>query len=122
MLDFELLGDKGVLIIMPDGPLERADFDRLGEAVDQYIVEEGALNGVMIYVESFPGWEDFAALISHLRFVKDNNSDIDKVAAVTDSKFLTIMPRIVDRFVSAEVRHFDFNAREDAMAWLSGQG
>ena len=121
MLAFELLNDKGILIIMPDGPLVRDDFERLGEAVDQYIVEQGALNGVMIYVESFPGWDDFAALISHVRFVRDNTADIDKVAAVTDSKFLTIMPKIVDRFISADVRHFDYEAKDAAMAWLSGQ-
>jgi len=122
MLAFELLNDKGVLIIMPEGPLERDDFERLGKAVDQYIVEQGALNGVMIYVESFPGWDDFEALISHVRFVRDNTADIDKVAAVTDSKFLTIMPKIVDRFISADVRHFDYDAKDAAMEWLAGQG
>jgi len=121
MLTFELLDKQGVLIITPDGPLEHEDFKRLGEAVDEYIVKEGALNGVMIYVDSFPGWDDFEALMSHVRFVRDNNADIDKLAAVTDSKFLTIMPKIVDRFISAEVRHFDFDARDDAMAWLCGQ-
>jgi len=121
MLAFELLDNQGILIIKPDGPLERDDFERLGKAVDQYIVKEGALNGVMIYVDSFPGWDDFEALISHVRFVRDNSSDIDKVAAVTDSKFLTIMPKIVDRFISAEVRHFDFDARDEAMAWLAGR-
>ena len=121
MLNFELLDKQGILIIMPDGPLERDDFERLGEAIDQYIVKDGAMNGVMIYVESFPGWDDFEALISHARFVRDNSADIDKVAAVTDSKFLTIMPKIVDRFIKAEVRHFDYDARDEAMAWLSGQ-
>jgi hypothetical protein len=122
MLAFELLNDKGILIIMPDGPLVRDDFERLGEAVDLYIVEQGALNGVMIYVESFPGWDDFEALISHVQFVRDNTADIDKVAAVTDSKFLTIMPKIVDRFISADVRHFDYDERDAAMEWLAGQG
>lgn len=122
MLAFELLNDKGILIIMPDGPLVRDDFERLGEAVDRYIVEQGALNGVMIYVESFPGWDDFEALISHVQFVRDNTADIDKVAAVTDSKFLTIMPKIVDRFISADVRHFNYDAKDAAMEWLAGQG
>ena len=121
MLAFELLNDKGILIIRPDGPLAHEDFERLGEAVDAYIVEQGALNGVMIYVESFPGWDDFEALISHVRFVRDNNADIDRVAAVTDSKFLTIMPKIVSRFVSADVRHFDYDQKTAAMAWLTGE-
>ena len=118
MLSHELLEKEGVLIIMPDGPLQSEDFDRLSAAVDAYVVAEGALTGVMIYAASFPGWEDFSALLAHVKFVRDNNADIDKVAAVTDSKFLAVMPKIVDLFISAEVRHFDYEARDEAMAWL----
>jgi len=120
MLDYELHDDTGILIMMPDGPLEREDFVRVSQAVDEYIVRQGALNGLMIYVDSFPGWDDFDALISHIRFVRDNSADFDKVATVTDSKILTIMPKIVDRFVSAEVRHFDHDKKEIAMTWLAG--
>lgn len=119
MLDYELLSDKGILIVTPHGPLEREDFERVSQAVDEYIVKNGTLCGLMIYVDSFPGWDDFDALMSHIRFVRDNSADFDRVAAVTDSKFLTIMPKIVDRFVSAEVRHFDHEARDAAMTWLS---
>ncbi len=119
MVGYELLRDKGILIIMPEGPLESEDFDALGQAVDDYIVSEGALTGVMISAERFPGWEDFSGFLSHLRFVKENNRDIDKVAAVTDSAFLSIMPRVVDYFVSADVRHFHYDEREAAMKWLT---
>lgn len=122
MLEFDLCEDEGILIIMPEAPLEGGDFVRLGQAVDKYIVAQGALNGVMIYARSFPGWDDLDALISHIRFVRDNNADIDRVAAVTDSKFLSIMPKVVDRFVSAEVRHFEYRDRDAAMIWLSGRG
>lgn len=119
MVGYELVRDKGILIIMPEGPLQSEDFEALGRAVDDYIVSEGALTGVMISAEKFPGWEDFSGFLSHLRFVRENNRDIDKVAAVTDSAFLSIMPRVVDYFVSADVRHFQYDQREAAMAWLT---
>jgi hypothetical protein len=119
MLAYEIMADEGILILTPDGPLEREDFARVSEAVDKYIVKNGALCGLMIYAESFPGWDDFDALMSHVKFIQENSADFDRVAAVTDSKFLTIMPKIVDRFVSAEVRHFEYGAREDAKTWLS---
>ena len=121
MIVFELLRDKGVLIITPQGPLESVNFEAMGEEVDKYIVEYGALTGMMLYAESFPGWEDFGALISHLTFVKNNHADIGKVAAVTDSKFLAIMPKIVDLFVSAEIRHFDYADRDAGMTWLTAE-
>lgn len=118
MISHELQRDEGILTLTPIGPLESDDFAALGRVVDAYVSEEGALTGVMIYVESFPGWEDFGALISHFKFLKNNLGDIGKVAAVTDSQFLTIMPNIVDHFVSADVRHFDYADRESALEWL----
>lgn len=58
----------------------------------------------MIPTESFPGWDDFAALIAHLMFVKENHRQIEKVAAVTDDDFLSVAPGIVRHFVQAEIR------------------
>ena len=119
MLSYELVRDKGVLVIMPEGPLRAEDFQALSQAVDDYIVSEGALTGVMISAERFPGWEDFSGVLSHVRFIRENNRDIDKVAAVTDSAFLSIMPRVVDLFISANVRNFPIAERDEAMAWLT---
>ena len=118
MISHQLGREDGILILTPVGPLESEDFSGLARIVDEYITENGALTGVMICAEKFPGWEDFGALISHLKFVKNHHGDIGKVAAVTDSQFLSIMPKIIDHFVSAEVRHFDFADREAALAWL----
>jgi hypothetical protein len=118
LISHELQRNEGILTLTPIGPLESDDFAALGRVVDAYVSEEGALTGLMIYVESFPGWEDFGALISHFKFLKNNQGDIGKVAAVTDSQFLTIMPKIIDHFVSADVRHFDYADRESALEWL----
>jgi hypothetical protein len=118
VLSYELVRDKGILVIMPEGPLRSEDFEALGQAVDDYVVSDGALTGIMISAERFPGWEDFGGFLSHMRFVKENNRDVDKVAAVTDSAFLSIMPRVVALFISAEVRHFAIAERDAAMVWL----
>lgn len=118
MISYELLRDEGILIVVPQGRLESADFAQIAQEVDPYIQEKGKLAGLMIYAEFFPGWEDVGALISHLKFVKDHHRHVKKVAAVTDSTFLSIMPRVVDHFVSAEVKHFDYRDKDAALAWL----
>ena len=118
MLSYELLRDEAILIVHPDSPLESADFTAVAAEVDPYIEAHGKLAGLMIEAETFPGWHDFAGLVSHLRFIRDHHRNIAKVAAVTDSGFLAIMPKIVDHFVSAEVRHFEFADRDAALAWL----
>ena len=122
VIQFELLSDKGILIVTPTGPLEKTDFDRLAQAVDPVIESQGRLKGLMIYVEAFPGWKDFGGLVSHLKFVKDHRRHIQKVAAVTDSGFLSILPLVARHFVRAEVRHFDFQDKDKALAWLTWPG
>ena len=118
MIHHELLAEERILVVTPEAALEKADFDKLREIVDPFIAEHGPLAGLMICVESFPGWENFAGLMSHLRFVKDHHRLIKKVAAVTDSGFLSILPRVADHFVQAEVRHFDYADRQAALDWL----
>ncbi len=120
MISFELLRDEGILVVEPQGALEAADFAALAHEVDPYIEERGKLEGLLIQAESFPGWGDFGGLISHLRFIRDHHHDIARVAAVTDSAFLSIAPRIASHFVKAEVRHFEFEDRDAALAWLRG--
>jgi len=120
MLEPQLLADEGILVLTPQGPLEKADFERLALLVDPYIEQKGALKGVMIYAKSFPGWADFAALLSHLRFVKDHQQHVARVAAVSDSSVLTVLSAIAKHFVRAEVRHFEFEEKDPAMRWLKG--
>ena len=118
MLKHELLRDDGILVLKPDGALEAPDFERVARELDPYIEEQGDLRGLLIQAESFPGWDDFAAFISHLRFIRDHHHHIVRVAAVSDSAFLSIAPRIAGYFVNAEVRHFEFASRDAAIAWL----
>ncbi len=120
MISFELLRDEGILIVEPQGSLEASDFAALTREVDPYIEANGKLSGLLIQSESFPGWGDFGALISLLLFCCGDHRDIGRIAAVTDSAFLSIAPRVASHFVKAEVQHFDFSDRKAALAWLRG--
>jgi hypothetical protein len=117
-LSFELIEGKGVLILEPKGELEAADFERLSAEIDPYIAGAGDLNGMMIVAEHFPGWDDFSALSSHLRFVRDHHQKIRRVAMVTNDKLFSALPRIASRFVAAEVRAFPMSERDEALLWV----
>ncbi len=118
MLSYELLDDEAILVVKPEGALESSDFETIATAVDPYIETHGELRGLLIESESFPGWHDFGAFISHLRFVRDHHKHIRRVAAVADGAVASIAPQVAKHFVSAEVRHFDFADREAALVWL----
>lgn len=119
MIHTEFLADRAVLVLTPAGPLSAADFTRLAAIVDPYIEQRGRLRGLMIHTTGLPGWEDFAAFVGHLRFVRDHHRQIERVAAVTDSSVLAALPRIASHFVAAEVRHFDYADRDAALHWLA---
>lgn len=119
-LSFELLEVQGVLIMQPNGELESADFERLSARVDPYLAEAGILGGVMIVAEHFPGWDDLAALISHLRFVREHHRKIRRVALVTSDRLVAAVPRFASQFIDAEVRAFPIRQRDEALLWVGG--
>ena len=118
MLKHELLTPAGILVLVPEGALTRADFDLVASALDPYLAEQGALNGLLIEAAHFPGWEDFTALLAHLRFVHDHQQHIRRVALVSDDAVLSHLPSIAGHFVAPEVRRFPANERTLALAWL----
>ena len=75
---------------------------------------------LMIVADSFPYWESFTAFIAHARFIRTHHKIVKEIAVVGDSFALSSLPAIADHFVSAEVRHFAHNERDEARRWARG--
>lgn len=120
MIQHELLREQGILILKPQGRLRAEDFTALAAAVDPYIEERGGLKGLLIEAAAFPGWEDFAALVSHLRFVRDHHRKVRRIGVVSDSSVLALGPKIAGHFVRAELRTFGAAERAAALKWIEG--
>ena len=117
MIKHEFRKNDGILIIEPEFSLVAGDFDMLSNIVDPYIRENGKLNGLIIHTESFPGWQDFGAMLAHIKFVKDHHEHVSKVAAVADEGIIAILPTIADHFVQADVKHFGYDDLDSAIEW-----
>ena len=76
------------------------------------------LTGILLSVAHFPGWENLAALIQHMRFVRDHQRRIARVALVTDNSFLKIPPEIAAHFAHPEFGVFASGDRAGAVDWL----
>src|SRR5262245_48011169 len=114
----EVVRDKGIVIITPDGKLQTADFDRLAAEVDPIISANGMLNGLMVYARAFPGWSDLAAFAAHIRFITGHRGKVRRAAVVSDSALLAWAPAVAKPIVGAEVRHFPAAEKDQALAWL----
>ena len=118
MLSITLDKEKAVVTLEPDGALSATDFETAVKIIDPFIEEHGKLSGLIIAAESFPGWEDFAALSEHLKFIKNHHKKVKRLAFVTDSAIGDFAEKIASHFVSAEVKHFPFSQRKEAREWI----
>jgi hypothetical protein len=118
MLHHEIDTENGILTLTPSGELSAMDFTQLTDVIDEYNSEHEPLRALMILTERFPGWDSFSALVQHLKFIRQQRDQVKKVAAVTDSGFLTVMPHVIDHFIKADVRHFAYSDKAQALEWL----
>ncbi len=119
MLDVKLDEVNSVAVLVPEGALSKEDFVAVAAVIDSYIEKTGQLKGLVIHTESFPGWDSFAALASHLKFVKEHHKQIARIAFATDSVVGNIAEAIASHFVNAEIKGFSYQELEQARDWVA---
>jgi len=118
MLNITLDSKEAIVILEPQGALCKDDFDVAVKVIDPFIQKHGKLDGLIIYTESFPGWEDFAALSRHITFVKNHHQKIKRLAFVTNSAVGSVAETIASHFVKAEIKSFTYDQLDDAKSWI----
>jgi stage II sporulation SpoAA-like protein len=121
MLSVQVDAARGIAILEPQGALSKEDFARAAKAIDPQIEQSGRLNGIVVRIQEFPGWDSFGALASHLRFVKGHHRKIARVALCTDSALGSVAPKIGRHFVAAEIRAFKSSELESAKSWAASE-
>jgi hypothetical protein len=116
-----VLLDSGVIVVEVTSALCAEDFDSLSATADALIAANGELRGLVIHTHKFPGWENVAGFFRHLRFVRDHHQKIRRVALAADGRLANVAPELASHFVRAEIKHFEFNALDQAIAWASGE-
>jgi len=118
MLKINLNEKESILLLELNGALNQNDFKEVSKIVDPFIEKSGKLNGIIINVESFPGWDSFSALMKHIKFVNEHHKKVSKIAFVTDSIVGDFAQHIGSHFVNAKVKHFGFKEFENAKKWI----
>ncbi|HTQ06012.1 MAG TPA: STAS/SEC14 domain-containing protein [Polyangiaceae bacterium] len=111
--------DSGVMVVEVTRPLRAGDFDALSFTADAWIEAHGKLHGLVIHARAFPGWENLGSLVEHVRFVRDHQRKVERVALAVESKLAELAPHVAKHFVSAEVKRFGYDELEAAVAWAS---
>lgn len=122
MIRFELLRDKGILVVRPEEVLRVEDFATIAVEVDPYIDAQGGLKGLMVVAPSFLGWKDFESLTEHLKFVRNHHQKIERVAVLTDNHVLKVAQVIANHLAHPDFKLFEPKDEVTALRWLEGKG
>lgn len=111
---------EGVIVVEISETLRPQDFDALSATADQWIQAHGSLAGLVLHAHHFPGWENLAGLIKHVRFVRDHHEKIKRIAISSDAPLASLTPRVAEHFVEAEIKNFGYEKLDDAIGWARG--
>jgi len=120
MLEVQLEENQGIAFLEPVGKLAENDFKVASKIIDSYLEKHEKLQGLIIHVRFFPGWDSFSSLVGHLKFVKAHHKRISRVAFVTDSPVGSIAEKVARHFVRAEVKSFAFDEIAASKKWIMG--
>lgn len=106
--------NTSTIYFQPAAPLRVEDFQKLDEIFQQ----RGSVNGLFIETLKFPGWSNIYAFRDHLKFIKNQQSKIKKIALVTDSPLALFGEKVVGFFLVPTVKRFPFEQKEAARKWI----
>ena len=121
MITVQMDEQSSIAILEPHGTVSKEDFKSVSNIIDPYIDQHGQLAGLIIHTKDFPGWDSFAALCSHLKFVKEHHRNISYLAISTNSVIGNFAEIIATHFVNAEIKKFSFEEIEQAKKWIAIQ-
>jgi hypothetical protein len=55
----------------------------------------------------------------HMRFIRDHEKHVKKIAVVTDSHLGDVAEHLTSHFVSAQIKHFPAGEVDQARAWIT---
>ena len=77
MIDYDRDTAHSIALVRPQARLDKEDdLVNLAKTVDPQIEATGHLAGLIIDAPSFPGWENFGSMVSHLRFVREHQQHV----------------------------------------------
>ena len=111
--------DENVLIVQINQSLSRDMIAMLRGEIDGFINEHDYVPNLVISSRTAPHWDSLRAFADHLDMVHDHHKLIKKVALVSDSAVFSVLPKLVDYFVGAKLRHFKEDDFTKAVAWAN---
>ncbi len=114
--------DENVLTVQINQSLSKEMISTLRGEIDGFINEHDRVPNLVISCKTAPHWDSLGAFADHLDVVHDHHKLIKKVALVSGSAVFSVLPKLVDHFVGAKLRHFVEADLAKAVKWANEPG
>jgi hypothetical protein len=108
---------ENVLTVQINQSLSKDMISTLRGEIDGFINEHDRIPNLVISCRTAPHWASLGAFAEHLDVVHDHHKLIKKIALVSDSAVFSVLPKLVDHFVGAKLRHFKEDDFTNAVEW-----
>lgn len=105
-----------LLEVRVSGKLVHEDYQRFVPEFDRLAEQHGKIR-LLFEMVDFHGWEP-EAFWNDFKLGMKHYSDIERLAMVGDKKWEAWMSVLCRPFTAAQVRYFDYEAIDEARAWL----
>ena len=114
----DLLEDDKILILESIKPLAKEDFEYVNSIINPFLEKYKELNGVILKIKEFPGWDRLSSMKAHFEFIKKHHEKVKKLAFVTDSSLVEIFEHFAKFVVHPKVKEFAYDKLDEALKWI----
>jgi energy-converting hydrogenase Eha subunit G len=118
MIKTEIISTNVLQIIVPD-KLQAEDFRQLAPQIDTIISQYGKIR-LLIDASGFNGWENMAAFKNHVRFIKDRQKKVERIAAIAGHSWQHWLIGTARMFLHPEIEVYNKGRESDALQWITG--
>ena len=115
-IEFSEQSGGKIFVVHVSGKLVDADYKHFVREFDRLVRQHGKLR-VLFDMTGFCGWEA-GALWDEIKFDVKHFADIERIAAVGDTKWQHGMAELFAPFTEATIRYFDHANAAEARTWL----
>ncbi|GGM24427.1 hypothetical protein GCM10011351_07750 [Paraliobacillus quinghaiensis] len=115
MIKFKTNNIENVIEIEVEGAIMEQDIKDFEHYFEEKKAEQGKINLLMVLNGVRYSTK---GLIEDFKFDKNHWDDFNKIAVVSDKKWIEFGTKVMEIFPKVEVEHFNKDEREKALAWL----
>jgi len=119
MIKTEIISPDTLRILVPE-KLKVDDFSKMAPQVDSIIRQYGKIR-LLIDASRFGGWENTTAFENHVGFVKNHQSNADRIAVIVAHDWQHWLIGTVRIFLHPEVKAFDIGQEREALQWIAAE-